>query len=76
MPCAAVSDERSREVSQYSRNDDTIAYRPASREIMPAYVIFDVEIRDAERCQDFMNQVKPALAAAGQTLGVKGGRHY
>ena len=32
---------------------------------MAAYVIFDVEIRNAERYQDFMRQVKPALDAAG-----------
>ena len=32
---------------------------------MAAYVIFDVEIRDPVRYQDFMNQVKPALANAG-----------
>jgi len=30
---------------------------------MPAYVIFDVEIRDPARYQDFMSQVKPALQA-------------
>jgi len=30
-----------------------------------AYCDFDVEIHDAERCQDFMRQMKPALDAAG-----------
>mgnify|MGYP000676812014 CR=1 FL=1 len=32
---------------------------------MSAYVIFDVEIRDLNRYQDFMKQVKPALEAEG-----------
>ena len=32
---------------------------------MPAYVIFVVIIHDPVRYQDFMDQVKPALAAAG-----------
>ena len=32
---------------------------------MPAYVIFDVEIRDAAKYQEFMSGVKPALEAAG-----------
>jgi uncharacterized protein (DUF1330 family) len=32
---------------------------------MSAYVIFDVEIRDMVRYQDFMQSVKPALDAAG-----------
>jgi uncharacterized protein (DUF1330 family) len=30
---------------------------------MPAYVIFDVEIRVPARYQDFMSPVKPALQA-------------
>ena len=32
---------------------------------MAAYVVFDVEIRDPERYQEFMTKVKPALAEAG-----------
>jgi uncharacterized protein (DUF1330 family) len=40
-----------------------------------AYVIFDVDIRDAARYQDFMNQVKPALAAAGAKYLARGGEH-
>jgi uncharacterized protein (DUF1330 family) len=32
---------------------------------MPAYVIFDAEIRDPARYQDFMSEVKPALQAIG-----------
>ena len=40
---------------------------------MAAYIIFDVEIRDAARYQDFMNQVKPALTAAGARYLARGG---
>jgi len=32
---------------------------------MAAYVIFDVDIRNPNRYQDFMKQVKPALEKAG-----------
>ena len=32
---------------------------------MPAYVIFDVEISDAKRYQEFMSGVKPALEKTG-----------
>jgi uncharacterized protein (DUF1330 family) len=42
---------------------------------MPAYVIFDVEIRDSARYQDFMKQVKPALEAAGARYLARGGAH-
>jgi uncharacterized protein (DUF1330 family) len=42
---------------------------------MPAYVIFDVEIRDLARYQDFMSQVKPALEAAGARYLARGGAH-
>jgi len=42
---------------------------------MPAYVIFDVEIRDPARYQDFMNQVKPALEAIGARYLARGGAH-
>ena len=42
---------------------------------MSAYVIFDVEIRNLERYQDFMRQVKPALEAAGARYLARGGAH-
>jgi len=42
---------------------------------MAAYVIFDVDIRDANRYQDFMKQVKPALDAAGARYLARGGAH-
>jgi uncharacterized protein (DUF1330 family) len=42
---------------------------------MAAFVIFDVEIQDAERYQEFMRQVKPALAAAGGQYLARGGQH-
>ena len=42
---------------------------------MTAYVIFDVEISDPVRYQDFMSQVKPALAAAGAKYLTRGGEH-
>ncbi len=42
---------------------------------MPAYVIFDVDIRDMDRYQDFMKQVKPAREAAGARYLARGGEH-
>ena len=42
---------------------------------MTAYVIFDVEIKDPARYQDFMNGVKPALAEAGARYLARGGAH-
>jgi len=42
---------------------------------MPAYVIFDVEIRDLARYQEFMNGVKPALEAIGARYLARGGAH-
>lgn len=42
---------------------------------MPAYVIFDVEINDAARYQDFMAGVKPALEQAGAKYLARGGAH-
>ena len=42
---------------------------------MPAYVIFDVEIRDPVRYQDFMSRVKPALQAVGARYLARGGAH-
>ncbi len=42
---------------------------------MAAYVIFDVEIRDMARYQEFMNGVKPALEEAGARYLARGGAH-
>ena len=42
---------------------------------MAAYLIFDVDIRDMARYQDFMAGVKPALEAAGARYLVRGGPH-
>jgi len=42
---------------------------------MSAYVIFDVDIRDAERYQEFMAGVKPALEKAGAKYLARGGAH-
>lgn len=42
---------------------------------MSAYVIFDVEIRDLARYQEFMKGVKPALEAAGARYLARGGAH-
>lgn len=42
---------------------------------MPAYAIFDVEIRDMARYQAFMAAVKPALEQAGARYLVRGGEH-
>lgn len=42
---------------------------------MPAFVIFDVEIRDTTRYQEFMAGVKPALEAAGARYLARGGAH-
>ncbi len=42
---------------------------------MAAYVIFDVEIRDMTRYQEFMAGVKPALESAGAKYLARGGTH-
>jgi len=42
---------------------------------LPAYVIFDVEIRDPARYQEFMTGVKPALEKAGAKYLARGGAH-
>ena len=42
---------------------------------MAADIIFDVEISDMARYQDFMAAVKPALEAAGARYLVRGGPH-
>jgi uncharacterized protein (DUF1330 family) len=40
---------------------------------MTAYVIFDVEIRDATRYQEYMAAVKPALEKVGAKYLARGG---
>lgn len=40
---------------------------------MPAYVIFDVEIRDPVKFQEFMTGVKPAIEQAGARYLARGG---
>ena len=42
---------------------------------MSAYVIFDVDIRDMAKYQEFMAGVKPALEAAGARYLARGGAH-
>jgi len=42
---------------------------------MAAYVIFDVDITDLQRYQEFMTSVKPALEAAGAKYLTRGGPH-
>jgi len=42
---------------------------------MAAYVIFDVDITDMTRYQEFMSSVKPALEAAGARYLARGGSH-
>lgn len=42
---------------------------------MAAYVIFDVEIRDSQRYQEFMTKAKPALAEVGARYLARGGAH-
>jgi len=42
---------------------------------MSAYAIFDVEIYDLERYQDFMSQAKPAIESAGGKYLARGGAH-
>lgn len=42
---------------------------------MPTYVVFDVEVRDAERFAEFMQGVKPAIEAAGARYLARGGAH-
>ena len=42
---------------------------------MSAYVIFDVEIRDMNKYQEFIKGVKPAIDAAGARYLARGGAH-
>ncbi len=42
---------------------------------MTAYVILDVEIREANRYQDYMDLVKPAVLAAGGRYLARGRSH-
>jgi uncharacterized protein (DUF1330 family) len=43
--------------------------------LVSAYVIFDVDIRDPARYQEFMTGVKPALEKAGARYLARGGAH-
>ena len=42
---------------------------------MSAYAIFDVDIRDMAKYQEFMAGVKPALEKAGARYLARGGKH-
>ena len=42
---------------------------------MTAYVIFDVDVSDMARYQEFMAGVKPALERAGAKYLARGGAH-
>jgi uncharacterized protein (DUF1330 family) len=42
--------------------------------MMSAYLIFDVEIRDPMKYQEYMAKVVPALTEAGGRYLVRGGR--
>lgn len=42
---------------------------------MSAYVIYDVEITDPERYQEYTVKVKPAVEAAGGRYLARGGKH-
>ena len=42
---------------------------------MSAYVIFDVDIHDMSKYQEFMQRVKPAIEAAGARYLARGGEH-
>ena len=42
---------------------------------MAAYAIFDVDIRDMKKYQEFMAGVKPALEKAGAKYLARGGTH-
>jgi len=42
---------------------------------VPYYVVVDVEIRDMARYRTYMEQVRPALEAAGGRYLVRGGAH-
>ena len=43
---------------------------------MSTYVIFDVDIRDMAKYQEFMAGVKPALEQAGGKYLARGGAHH
>ena len=63
MPCA--------EASRYAVQWEAVG----EEQSMSAYVIFDVEIRDAVLYQEFMSSVKPALEEAGGKYLARGGAH-
>ncbi|MDQ3918705.1 MAG: DUF1330 domain-containing protein [Acidobacteriota bacterium] len=41
---------------------------------MPAYVVVEIEVQDAERYEDYKRMVPPTLAAYGGRFVVRGGR--
>jgi uncharacterized protein (DUF1330 family) len=42
---------------------------------MSAYVVYDVDIKDPKRYQEFMLKAKPAIEAAGGRYLARGGEH-
>ena len=42
---------------------------------MSVYAIFDVEIKDKEKYEEYMNGVKPAIESVGARYLVRGGAH-
>lgn len=42
---------------------------------MAAYVIFDIDIYDLQRYQEFMSKAKPAIESAGGRYLARGGAH-
>jgi uncharacterized protein (DUF1330 family) len=42
---------------------------------LPAYVFFDVEIRDMNQYREFMKEARPAIEAAGGKYLARGGAH-
>jgi uncharacterized protein (DUF1330 family) len=57
------------------RREKTSSERRRRGGDVSAYVIFDVEIHDPIRYQDFMAQVEPMLLAAGGRYLARGGPH-
>ena len=57
------------------RTKSTSQSKTTTKTTKSAYVIFDVDIRDAARYQEFMSGVKPALEKAGAKYLAHGGLH-
>jgi uncharacterized protein (DUF1330 family) len=77
-PRAIKPSWRIRENRSSSTNEHAGVWLPAETTMekpMPAYVIFDVDIRDADQYREFMTAVKPALEAVGARYLVRGGAH-